>query len=224
MKKLVITLVLLFVMAPICFSAPFVYDGEELLTDSQSERLNEELSEIYSDYDVSVIIVTVADDEESEAAFQKKAHSFYDSGDFGDNGILLMVNTVSRMHAFSVNGVANDIFKSSVLDGIEEDLVGYLSEDEYSDAFECFSRECERAVKKYLDNGNSENDDMTVGDCILISVVLGLIIGFVTVCVMKSKLKSVRSRTNAEEYVKDGSLNVTCGYEKFLWRLSLIHI
>ena len=52
----------------------------------------------------------------------------------------------------------------------------------------------------------------------VIAVVLGVIVAFITVTVMKSKLKSVRSNDRAAEYVVPGSMQVTVSYDSFLYR------
>ena len=47
---------------------------------------------------------------------------------------------------------------------------------------------------------------------------VGFIIAFISTLVMKHKLKSVFSKTEAHEYIKDGSMNITRARDIFLYR------
>lgn len=52
---------------------------------------------------------------------------------------------------------------------------------------------------------------------IIVPIAAGFIIGLITVCSMSAKLKSVRFKNNAGEYVKD-PLSLTQKSDVFLWR------
>ena len=53
---------------------------------------------------------------------------------------------------------------------------------------------------------------------LLISIVIGIAIGFLVVSVMKSQLKSVRRQSGAANYFTAGSLNLTCSTDHFLYQ------
>ena len=53
---------------------------------------------------------------------------------------------------------------------------------------------------------------------LLISILIGVAIGFLVVGVMKSQLKSVRSQDSASNYLTEGSLNLTCSTDRFLYQ------
>ena len=53
---------------------------------------------------------------------------------------------------------------------------------------------------------------------IIIAVLGGLLIGWITAAVMKGKLKSVEAQTGAASYVKKDSMQVTHADERFLYR------
>ena len=52
---------------------------------------------------------------------------------------------------------------------------------------------------------------------IIISLVFGLIVGLITALVLKSQLKSVRSRSDAQEYLTAGSLCLHVNTDRFLY-------
>lgn len=53
---------------------------------------------------------------------------------------------------------------------------------------------------------------------IIIAVVVGLIVGWITAAVMKGKLKSVEAQRSAASYLKKDSMQVTHADERFLYR------
>ena len=53
---------------------------------------------------------------------------------------------------------------------------------------------------------------------IIIAVLLGLLIGWITAAVMKGKLKSVEAQRTAASYLKKDSMKVTHSSERFLYR------
>ena len=52
---------------------------------------------------------------------------------------------------------------------------------------------------------------------LLISIIIGIAIGFITVSVMKSQLRSVRRQSGAANYLNAGSLELRVSRERFLY-------
>lgn len=73
---------------------------------------------------------------------------------------------------------------------------------------------------EYYDSSSSYYEPQTfnIGKNILIALVIGFIIALVIVLSMKGKLKSVRAKSSATDYVIPGSMNVTHSNEIFLYR------
>ena len=53
---------------------------------------------------------------------------------------------------------------------------------------------------------------------LIISILIGIAIGFLTVTVMKSQLRSVRSRSGAAEYLTQGSLTLHVRSDRYLYQ------
>lgn len=53
---------------------------------------------------------------------------------------------------------------------------------------------------------------------LIISILVGVVIGFVVVSVMKSQLKSVHRQSGAANYLAEGSLNLTCSTDQYLYQ------
>ncbi len=61
------------------------------------------------------------------------------------------------------------------------------------------------------------DESFDFGKTVLISAVVGLIIGFIAVSLMKAQLKSVRSAKNAANYIRQGSFSLTESRDVFLY-------
>ena len=59
--------------------------------------------------------------------------------------------------------------------------------------------------------------DFNWGISILIAIVIGLIISLIIVLILKGKHKSVRAKTEANNYIIDGSFKLTGSNETFLY-------
>jgi uncharacterized protein len=53
---------------------------------------------------------------------------------------------------------------------------------------------------------------------ILTALIIGAVVGLITVSIMKSKLKSVRPRREAHEYTRPGSMQLTASRDLYLYR------
>lgn len=60
-------------------------------------------------------------------------------------------------------------------------------------------------------------EPFNVGKSIIIALIVGFIIALTVTLAMKGKLKSVRSRDNARDYIKKDSLNITVSRDTFLY-------
>ena len=70
------------------------------------------------------------------------------------------------------------------------------------------------------ENGNviNLNNNHSFVKSLGVAVIIGIILSFITVSVMRGKLKSVRISTEARQYIKDGSLNITNSADRFLYK------
>lgn len=69
----------------------------------------------------------------------------------------------------------------------------------------------------YIDSSD-DGDSFKWGASILIAVVIGLVAAGITTGVMYSQLKNVKLQTRAENYVVNGSMNVTEARDLFLYQ------
>ena len=96
-----------------------------------------------------------------------------------------------------------------------------MSDGDYADAFNTFAELCDDFITKArtgkpYDSGNMPKEPMKPG-WILVAVIAGFILSFITVGTMKGKLKTVRFQPAANSYMKAGSMNITESRDMFLY-------
>ena len=138
-------------------------------------------------------------------------------------------------------GYSDALFDDSALSDIEDDVLNYLRPSDWYNAFDTFITRCEKrlsnggGIKKDMDDSYYEDifvkyekrkDYMLYmpflptidGIWLIIAAVLGIIISFIILAVMKSKMKSVQFNPDARNYVVNGSFRLTHSSDVFLYR------
>lgn len=191
---------------------PRLIDGAYLLTETESAAIQEKLDETSDTYKMDVVIVTVDSIEGWDS--EGYADAILDEYNFGygDDAILFLISMEYRDWAISTTGKCIDVFDDYALDSIEENAVSHLSAGDYYGAFSAFIEEC-----AYYMDGAINGFPFDFGMALIISAVVGVVAALIIVGTMKGKLKSVRQRNEAGEYLKPGSFNVTQSNDLFLY-------
>lgn len=243
MKKLISTILFLaFALMPFCFAAelPVVIDNAEYLTDDQSEQLEQMLDEVLTD-DFCAVVFT--EDEPSDDDPQAAADDFFDFEGYLEqysNGIVFYICKSTRQYAFSTTGTAIDTFDDSKLDVIEYDMLDFLRNDEYFEAFCSFAGNVKYYLNEYADSdypsdyaSNSSSDynggydyyddeplviDIpTIITFIAISVLVALIIAAIATAIRAGRMNTAKLKTEAGNYVDEKGLNVTASNDIYLY-------
>lgn len=243
MKKLISTILFLaFALMPFCFAAelPVVIDNAEYLTDDQSEQLEQMLDEVLTD-DFCAVVFT--EDEPSDDDPQAAADDFFDFEGYLEqysNGIVFYICKSTRQYAFSTTGTAIDTFDDSKLDVIENDMLDFLRNDEYFEAFCSFAGNVKYYLNEYADSdypsdyaSNSSSDynggydyyddeplviDIpTIITFIAISVLVALIIAVIATAIRAGRMNTAKLKTEAGNYVDEKGLNVTASNDIYLY-------
>ena len=156
-----------------------------------------------------IVIVTVNSlGGKSPRAF---ADDYYDHNGYREDGVLLLVAMNSRDYWISTSGYGITAFTDAGIDYIADAFLTDLSEGNYASAFETYAELCDEFITE-------AKAPYPVLKNLLISVVIGFIIAFIATAIMRSKLKSVRSKAGATDYVRKGSFRVTRSHDFFLYR------
>ena len=226
MKKKFFLCALLVILA-VSFAVPAfagssrLIDGADLITPVEEDYLLNRLNAVSDRYNLDVVIVTVPSLNGYDA--QAYADDLFDYGDYRADGILLMVSIQDRYWAISTTGYGITAFTDAGLAYLEDQFLEDLSEGNYADAFTTFTVVCEDMLiqaqtGRPYDVGNMPKEPFRAGMSLLISLIIGLVAALITTGIMAAKLKSVRPRGSAANYVREGSMELTQCMDLYLYR------
>ena len=216
MKK--ILLVILLALSICAFSVnavfaatPRLVDDAKLLTSSEKGELLSLLNEISERQDMDIVIVTVKSlNGKSPRAY---ADDYYDYHGYDADGILLLIAMDSRDYYISTSGYGITALNDAEINYISDRFAGDLSRGNYASAFRTYAEMCD----DYISEARRGNP-FPFGKHLLISMIIGFVIAFIATAVMRARLKSVRSKSGASDYVRQGSFRVTRSNDLFLYR------
>ena len=197
------------------YLSALVMDDADLLSDAQEAELNQLLEHIGNTHSAQLVVVTVpALDSTTPDAYVEYLYDSMAMG-YGENrdGVLLMVCMNPREYRILSNGYAGDAIHTGIISQIGDEIVSYLSDGDYAQAFEIFAQQCD-----YYLNGYRNGFPFNFKKNLLIAVVIGVIIGCLVAFGLKAQLKSVRKQNRADAYVKSGSMHLTTSRDLFLYR------
>lgn len=200
-------------------------DEAGLLTGSEGAELLAQLNEISERQQVDVVVVTVNSLEGASAT--EYADDFYDRNGYGfgneGDGILLLISMEERDWAMSTSGFGITAFTDAGLAYISDMIVGDLGDGDYAWAFTAFAEMCDDYITQAKTGEPYDIDHLPKDPLVLIvflvfSLAVGFVISLIATGIMRSKLKSVYSKTEAGGYVKKGSLNLTLKNDLYLYK------
>lgn len=200
-------------------------DFADLLSDNEESELSDLLDEISDRQQVDVVVVTV-DSLDGESAMVY-ADDFYDYNGygFGDgrDGILLLISMEERDWYISTAGYGITAITDAGLEYISEIVAAGLSAGDYAAAFTDFAGLCDdfitqaRSGEPY-DADNLPQGSFGVGGKFAAAFLTAFIISLIATGIMKGQLKTVHSQPAADNYVKQGSMQLTKKNDLFLYR------
>ena len=196
-------------------------DEADLLTDEEEETLLAKLDEISQRQKMDVVVVTVYSlDGQSPRDF---ADDYFDYNGYGQgndrSGVLLLHSPEERDWWISTRGYGITVFTDAGIDYIGEQITPKLADGDNAGAYAIFAEECDRFITQAKTGDPFDVDNLPPEPLSLIWVPISLAVGFLfalsVVGGMKSKLKSVRFRPEANSYIRE--MNVTQSQDVFLY-------
>ncbi len=199
-----------------------VVDLAGVLSESDYSKLNSLADSISDQYkcDVAAVFVKSTDGKD----IQSFADDFYDYNGYGygdsDNGIMLVIAVGDREFATTTHGYGVSAVTDNAVDYLEESFVDDLSANNWANAaIDFISASGEilyNAAYERQSGAETEAAELNPIELIPINIVIGLAIGFIAVAIMKSKHKSVVKKTEASNYLRDGSFKLTYSNDRFI--------
>ena len=193
----------------------FLYDEADLLTDGEEAVMTGKLQSISSTYQAQIVVCTIASMDGAD--IDRYLDYLYDTMGFGygenHDGVLLLVCMDPREYRILSNGFAGVAIDGDAIDAMGDAFVSDLSDGNYAAAFTEFADQC----VYYLD-GHLNGFPFNFGKNLLISLVIGIAVGLIVAFILKGQLKSVHKQSQANVYVKQGSMNLTHQSDIYLYR------
>lgn len=237
MKKKVITLALAVFLCFVAIVPAFAIDGfigskyrvvdnADLVTEEEWRELMSKADEIRErqKFDVAIMTTKTADYKPLQE-FADYIYEYYEYG-YGESldGVLLVVGTEAKGWYITTSGYGITAFTDAAIEYIGENMAPYLSSGDYFGAFNIYLEKCDELITMarvegpYGSNGSDETGDEPLSIIwIPISIAIGIVLALIVVKSMKSNLKSVKKKREANSYVKNGSMVVNESYDSFLY-------
>lgn len=207
-----------------------VLDYAGVIPQEDDDKLVEQYDEIANRQKVDIVVcftngldgMTTSD--YAEDLYEKNNYGYGENKD----GIMLLVSFENRDWYIATRGYAIQAFTDAGIQYIGNQIKDDLGDKEYYAAAEYFGQLCDEFITN-AKNGNVYDEPMGAiddGDTgsimppplwILISIGVGIVVALIVVGSMKRKLKTVNMQAAANNYLKDGSLNITESNDVFLY-------
>lgn len=232
MKKRLLTvffaLFLFIVLSVPVFAAgdlPRLVDDAGLLSDSEEAALQNKLDEISERQRMDIVVVTVNSLEgESAMGYADDFFDYYGYG-FGDtrDGIILLLSMEERDCYISTSGYGITVVTDAGRSYMSEAFIGDLRDGNYAAAFTVFAELCDDFISQAdagmpYDVDNLPQKPFGVFSNLLIALGIGFVISLIVTGIMKSKLKTVHSQSSADDYTREGSMQLTKESDLFLYK------
>ena len=202
-------------------------DSANVLTEDEDHELEDALEELSLRQSFDVVIATIESLESVDyTSMEEYADDLYDFCQFGygadRDGVLLLVSVGDRKWHISTCGYGITAFTDAGIQYLGEQMTPDMADGDYAAAFRTFVQwsdayiDAARAGRPY-DVTNRPREPLSLM-YLFLAVGIGLVLAWVIVGVMKSRLRSVAFQENAASYVREGSMNLTNSRELFLYR------
>lgn len=199
-------------------------DEAGLLSDDEAGSLLAQLDEISERQNCDVIVVTVASLDGKTA--ESYADDYFDFNGYGlgqdGDGILLLLSMEDRDWAISTHGFAITAFTDAGQSYMTDHFLSYISAGEYAQGFQKYAELCDQFLTQAKEGEPYDTDNLPKGSVAFvwlpIDIVIGCIIAFFRAQGKKKRLKTVRKKVSARDYIVQGSLKARTGREILLNR------
>jgi len=206
------------------YMIPRLIDESEIIPDDDEAALLKRMNEISDKYQFDLVIMIV--DKLDGIEIEDYANSAFEYLGFGyggtEDGMLLLLTMDTRDWCVSKNGFALTAFCDAGYDYIIDKIKPDLGDDKYTEAFTDYVELCDDFLEKAKAGEPYTADTLpkepfSVVTSLIISVIIGLVIALIVTGVMKGKLKSVRFKSAASDYTKQGSMYINESRDFFLY-------
>ena len=201
-KALAVLLLLLLLVFPALAENSRVVDQADVLTAEEEQKLSEYIAGIREKYKFDVLILTmdsIGDRQGDYYAADYYDHNGYREGDRNENTVF-----------FVKTGSGERIFTPDVDDEIADQIRPYMRQKNYGGAFATYVLEVESRLGAHQPMNRANR-------MLPIFLLVGLLIGVMVALAFKSQMKTVRRKSGAMSYVRDGSFHLSRQQDIYLY-------
>lgn len=203
---------------------PRVLDDADILSDSEESLLLDKLDRISEEHGVDVVLLTI--DSLGNRTPNLYGDDYFAYNGFGQggehDGFMLLLSMEDRDWAIVTHGSGIRIFTDYGQDYLMDQIGPELRRDEFYDAFDEYADISEMFIQEW-EKGTPFDTDHKVGGgklpfyWIFIALLGGGLVGLVYSLSVKSQLTSVKMQRGADDYIRQGSFQVTGSRDTFLY-------
>ena len=231
MKKKILLFLMTFCMllpaVPAFAAEQRVFDYADLLSDEDEREMHLWIQDMQENWEMDLAYLTTDDTE--GMSVQEYGAQFYIEHDLGlgenYDGVIFVLDMGSREGQIVTCGKAIDIYTDYYIDQMWDNMVGFLSDGDYYNAF--FSlymdmHELAGEYEKYQADPDSYISDYSeaqkkksIFTSLAIAAVFALVIASIAVSSMKKACKNVRPYTDGRAYLKENGYYLTTNQDSF---------
>jgi len=217
-KLSLLSLAMLIISSPL-FANNRVVDNAGLLSATEAASLQYLMDTVSVTYNFDLVIVT--ENDIGNANTRDYADDFFDNNGYGlgqnRDGCLFLLAMGIREYWFSTSGRGIKLFNGTIADKLEKDMLSYLRNGDYYNAFSAFAKDWEEFL--ILDAEGSHYNFFREYNLIIVAIawLVSLGIGFLVVGIWKKSMNTAIPQTQAEAYVIPGSLSFAVQQDQFLY-------
>lgn len=208
MKKLLCCVLLLLLLCVSAMAAPSrVADHAHLLSDSEYDQILKRADELSAKHGLDVIVATTNDSKGMVLGYY--AADLVDYNDFKTDNIILVVAMDQRKYVCVTTGYGIYAFTDYTLEEIYDAMESDMIDGNYFDAFMTYLNVSDRVLKQAKNGApydtNNPLDTRSLKEILLLraalSLIPGVIIGWVIAYGQKRRMKSTVPQRSAENYL-----------------------
>ena len=204
-----------------------VFDYADLLSDEEEQEVQMWAAEMQQTWNMDLAFLTTEDTEGKSV--QQYGSDFYVEQNLGlgenYDGVIFVLDMGGREGQIITCGKAIDIYTDYYIDVMWEDMVGYLSDGEYFDAFftlyvdlHHYAAEYEKYQAdpdSYISDYAKEQKMKSTLSAVGVSAVFALVIAGISVLSMVKSCKNVKPFTDGRAYLKENGYKLTVNRDTF---------
>lgn len=233
-KKIFATLIALIiclssVISASAYTQEYVIDYADKLSSSEIEELDSFAEKLETAYGIAVLFcITEGTGDVTADEFASETYGDYTDN---ENGIIIVHDDLNKAYFTFTSGNADEYFSDAAVDSM---IDAYDTNDSYYGGIYA----CYELAEEYLENGYSggyvnDGEPVYAGEAdepktekekdgvsiiwLPVSLLIGLLVGFIIINSVASKNKSVKMQENATVYTRPGSMVITGSADNFLY-------